>query len=220
MKRLVILLTLAMPVVANAQFNDLLKSVKGAVDSVTNSAQKPSTPAPANTPASTKAANTTGACGEGEKLIFSCKVKGESLNYCYADQGGAHSLEGKTKLDGKAVSFIAHDLRDSGEKPPYANVQETPSNVDGRDQFTTVYITEKDNTTYAVTQCGGMRCGILADQPWFTVYKGTKKILNSACDEGSVTIQSFNYKLNNKGKVINDGLYQEKKTKLDFNPPE
>lgn len=161
-----------------------------------------------------------GVCGEGEKLVFSCKIKGEPLNYCYADQGGVRGLIGNTKVNGKTISFAAHDLRDSGEKPPYANVQVIPSNMDGRDFFTTVYITELDKTTYAITQCGGMRCGVLGDQPWFTIYKGVKKVSNVACDEGSVTVQSFNYKLDNKGRVVNDGLYQEKKTKLNFGPPD
>ena len=129
-------------------------------------------------------------------------------------------MTGKIKLEGKDISFWAIDLRDSGEKPPYANVQQIPSNIDGRDLFSTVYISGLDNTTYSITECGGLRCGILRDRPWFTVFKGSKKVSNNYCDEDSVTESNFNYKMNNKGKVVNDGLYREQKTKLEFSPPD
>lgn len=212
--------------VANAQFNDLLRSVKGVVDAAANAQNPQKAPGPATAPAATSQSTATkpapvtnGPCGAGEKLVFSCKLKGEPLNYCYADFGGARTLEMKTKINGKDTSVIAADLRDDGAKPPYANVQESASTIDGRDLFTTIYMTEKDNRTFAVTQCSGMRCGTLADQPWFSVFNGTKKVSSTACDEGSVTEQTFNYKYTNKGKIVNDGLYREQKTKLDFGPP-
>lgn len=209
---------------ANAQFGDLMRDLSKIAGEInkTQSVQKPAE-SKNNDVAEKKQVSLSSPiseCEKGEDLIFSCNIKGKPLTYCYGEMGGVRYLNGKTERNGKEISFRATDLRDSGENPPYANYQENSSDIDGRDLFMTVYITESDNTTYALTQCGGMRCGILGEQPWFTVYKGSKKVSLEQCDAETVDGKGFNYKINKNLKVINDGLYREKKSKFKFESPE
>jgi hypothetical protein len=77
----------------------------------------------------------------------------------------------------------------------------------------TIYF-EENETTYALTRCNGM----CVQPPWFTIFKGSTKKLVAQCDEESVTVDKIDskYKTDKKGRIIKDGLYQEKKSQLNF----
>lgn len=159
-------------------------------------------------------------CNEGEKTIFSCTIKGKPLNYCYIEQGGMRMITLRANLNGDVIETSAYDLRDSGEKPPYAEVQHKASNSDGRDVHMTVFMEGVEGKTYAITECGGMRCGIYRDQPWFSIFNKGKRVFNELCDEDSLKKNYFDYKYDKKGRIVNDGLFRAIKKKLNVDPPE
>jgi len=80
----------------------------------------------------------------------------------------------------------------------------------------TIYF-EENKTTYALTRCNGM----CVQPPWFTIFKGNTKKLVAQCDEESVTVDNLDsqYKTDKKGRIIKDGLYQEKKSQFNFDAP-
>ena len=80
----------------------------------------------------------------------------------------------------------------------------------------TIYF-EENKTTYALTRCNGM----CVQPPWFSIFKGGTKKVVAQCDEDSVTVDEIDsqYKTDKKGRIIKDGLYQEKKSQLNFDAP-
>lgn len=207
---------------ANAQLGDLIKSVKGVVDAAqqqqnAKSATQPSSSAAKASPSADPVSKGAKAspvskktiCDEQEwDTVFKCTIKNEPLTYCQHIESDIRIIELNGKINGKEISASTFE----GDKSPPMKMQ---SIYDKPLTYDTVYF-EREGNTYALTRCNGM-CAL---PPWFTIYKGSKKLLVASCDEDSVT-DNFDsqYKTDKRGKIVKNGLYQEKSSKLNFDSP-
>jgi hypothetical protein len=146
-------------------------------------------------------------CGDAE-AIFMCTIKNKPLTMCQEIMSDFRVVSLEANVDGKEISASAND---SEAKSPIKiqSVYDHPITYD------TAYFEDRGDT-YAITRCNGM----CVQPPWLTIYTGGKKSLVAQCDEESSTDNFYKqYKTNKKGKIIKDGLYQEKSTKLNFDGP-
>lgn len=149
-------------------------------------------------------------CQPLEKVVFSCKIKGEDLQFCQGGDNQVRWLRGKLDSKTTPLEITAGTLQ--GTKP--ASVSEVP---DQRMVTTTVFI-EQGTTTYGLSVCDGMFCGDSANKPWLTTYQNNKKVSTLQCDEDSWDGGYGGYKTDPKtGKIISDNLYKVKKSKLSVN---
>lgn len=209
---------------ANAQLGDLINSVKSVIDVAQQQKNVSSKNQPLNSTQSQKGSSTTSSvvsekqsglatkrniCDEQEwDTVFQCTIKNEPLTYCQHIESDIRIIELNGKINGKEISATTFE----GEKSPPIKIQsiyEKPVTYDS------VYF-ESEGNTFALTRCNGM-CAL---PPWFTVYKGNKKLLVASCDDDSV-IDNFDtqYKVDNRGKIVKNKLYQEKSSKLNFDSP-
>ena len=146
---------------------------------------------------------------DGSPPIFMCTIKKQPLTFCTANMNDTRIVTVKAKIDN--VEIYA-SVNDSKKNSPIKlqSVFEKPISLD------TIYF-EENKTTYALTRCNGM----CVQPPWFTIFKGNTKKLVAQCDEESVTVDNLDsqYKTDKKGRIIKDGLYQEKKSQFNFDAP-
>jgi hypothetical protein len=146
---------------------------------------------------------------DGSPPIFMCTIKKQPLTFCTATMNDTRIVTVKAKI---ANVEIYASVNDSKKNSPIKlqSVFEKPVSLD------TIYF-EENKTTYALTRCNGM----CVQPPWFTIFKGNTKKLVAQCDEESVTVDNLDsqYKTDKKGRIIKDGLYQEKKSQFNFDAP-
>ena len=146
---------------------------------------------------------------DGSPPIFMCTIKKQPLTICNAIMSDTRIVTVKAKINNIEINA---SVDDSKKKSPIKlqSVFVKPVSLD------TIYF-EENKTTYALTRCNGM----CVQPPWFTIFKGGTKKLVAQCDEESVTIDKIDsqYKTDKKGRIIKDGLYQEKKSQLNFDAP-
>lgn len=162
-------------------------------------------PAPAPQPAEPEVKPS---CPTGEP-IFACTIKKKPLTYCQQDVSDSQEVVLSTKIDGKDIVAVASD---AGKKAPI----KMQSVFDKPVSYETAYF-EDGGFTYALTRCYGM----CTTPPWLTIFQGDKKVTVAQCDEDSVEADNFEkqYKTDKKGRMIKNGLYQEKKSNLNFDAP-
>ena len=148
-------------------------------------------------------------CPSGAPMIFGCTVKKQPLTYCQLDVSDTTEVVLAAKIDGKEIVASASD---AGKQSPI----KIQSVFDKPVSYDTTYF-EEDGKTYALTRCNGM----CMQPPWLTIYNGNTKVLTAQCDEESVVADNFDtqYKTDKKGRIIKDGLYQSKKSSLNFDAP-
>lgn len=146
---------------------------------------------------------------DGSPPIFMCTIKKQPLTLCTAVMNDTRIFSVKAKINN--IEIYA-SVNDSKKNSPIKlqSVFEKPISLD------TIYF-EENKTTYALTRCNGM----CVQPPWLTIFKGGTKKLVAQCDEDSVTVDSIDsqYKTDKKGRIIKDGLFQEKKSSLNFDAP-
>lgn len=146
-------------------------------------------------------------CNGGE-AVFLCTLKKRPLTLCSQDVSDSREVVLTANVDGKEIMAVASDAeRKSPIKIQTVYIHPT--------SYDTVYFEDNGNT-YAIT-----RCPQCMQSPWLTVYKGDSKVLVAQCDDESVSVDNIDtqYKKDKKGRVIKDGLYQEKKSSLNFYAP-
>lgn len=147
-------------------------------------------------------------CPTGEP-IFACTVKKKPLTYCQQDASDTQEVVLSAKIDGREIVAVASD---ADKKAPI----KMQSVFDKPMTYATAYF-EDNGYTYALTRCYGM----CFTPPWLTIFQGDKKVAVAQCDEDSVDADNFEkqYKTDKKGRMIKNGLYQEKKSNLNFDAP-
>lgn len=146
---------------------------------------------------------------DGSPPIFMCTIKKQPLKFCQAIMSDVRIVSVTGKINNIEINA---GVNDSKKNSPIKvqSVFEKPVSLD------TIYF-EENKTTYALTRCNGM----CVQPPWFSIFKGGTKKVVAQCDEDSVTVDEIasQYKTDKKGRIIKDGLYQEKKSQLNFDPP-
>ena len=142
-------------------------------------------------------------------VIFKCTIKKQPLTYCQHVENDTRIIEMNAKVNNIEIAAQAND----SEKNSPIKIQ---SVFDKPVSFDTIYF-EDNQSTFALTRCNGM----CVQAPWLTVYKGNNKTLVAQCDEDSVTVDTIDsqYKTDKKGRIVKNGLYQEKKSPLNFDAP-
>lgn len=161
--------------------------------------QQPAQPAPV--------ADVKPTCGVAAP-VFMCTVNKRPLTLCTQDVSDTQEVVLTANVDGKEIVAAADDASKSSPiKVESVYVQPTTYN--------SIYF-EDQGSTYALT-----RCPECMQSPWLTIYKGNQKVLTAQCDDDSVSEDRIDmqFKRDKKGRVIKDGLYQEKKSKLNFTSP-
>lgn len=145
----------------------------------------------------------------GGPPIFMCTIKKQPLKFCVSTMNDIRLFSVTGKINN--IEIMA-GVNDSKKNSPIKlqSVFEKPVSLD------TIYF-EENKTTYALTRCNGM----CTQPPWFSIFKGSTKKVVAQCDEDSVTVDEIDsqYKTDKKGRIIKDGLYQEKKSQLNFDAP-
>ena len=146
---------------------------------------------------------------DGSPPIFMCTIKKQPLTFCTAIMNDTRIVTLKAKIGNTKIDASVDDSK-KNSPIKLQSVFEKPVSLD------TIYF-EENKTTYALTRCNGM----CVQPPWLTIFKGSTKKLVAQCDEESVTVDSIDlqYKTDKKGRIIKDGLYQEKKSQLNFDGP-
>jgi hypothetical protein len=155
---------------------------------------------------------TSSACEPNEKVLFSCRVKGEQIAYCGGDnKKGLQWLRFKqTAPTGNIEIKTDNQVTDLKNKTVFATEENQPRAI-----FTTIHFDHKE-LTYALTKCEGMNCVAVRDYPWFAVYNGKKRVSSSFCDKGTQTDYNFEFKRTKQGQLNGDALLSIKKGKARF----
>jgi len=154
----------------------------------------------------------TSVCEPGEKVLFSCQVKGELISYCGGDnKKGLQWLRFKqTTPSGTIEAKTDNQVTDFKNKNFFATEENQQ-----RSSFTTVHL-DHNGLTYALTKCEGMNCVAVMDHPWFAVYDGKKRVSSHFCDKGAQSPYNFDFKRTKQGQLNGDALLSIKKGKTRF----
>lgn len=154
----------------------------------------------------------TSACEPNEKVLFSCKIKGEPIAYCGGDnKKGLQWLRFKQSTPSGIIE-VKTDNQVTDLKNKLLFVAEDNQQ---RASFTTVHFEHK-GLTYALTKCEGMNCVAVMDYPWFAVYNGKKRISSNFCDKGTQSPYNFEFKRTKQGQLNGDSLLSIKKGMTRF----
>lgn len=215
---------------AHAEFGNLIKELKSAVESATQNSQKPTNqpvapnqqpgskqdekPAQTNSSPNSQMAQIKGSPEKSDFIAFQCMINGKELVYRNNFDSDDQNISVRMENVNAKPLLVDYDWR-TVYKDPLFFTQESGNRV----TISTVYFKVK-KMTYGISHCEGMMCGN-PNQPYsFTVFNGNKKIAQEFCDEDTAAEFNFPLKADKNGKLSSQmkDVIVVKTTPLKFDP--
>jgi Sec-independent protein translocase protein TatA len=228
---------------AHAQFGNLIKDLKSAVEGATQTssqqtgAQQTSSqqtnppvttkqqpfvpgskqdekPAQTSSPPNSQKAQIKGPPAKSEFIAFQCLINGKEIIYRNNFDSDDRNINVRMANVYTKPQLMDYDWR-TDHKDPLQFTEEKGNRL----TVSTVYFKIKQ-MTYGISHCEGMMCGN-PNQPYsFTIFDGSKKIKQEFCDEDTASEFNFPLKTDRNGKVstqIKEAIIV-KPSPLKFNP--
>lgn len=215
---------------AHAEFGNLIKELKSAVESATQNSQKPTNqpvapnqqpgskqdekPAQTNSSPNSQMDQIKGPPEKSDFIAFQCMINGKELVYRNNFDSDDQNISVRMENVNAKPLLVGYDWR-TVYKDPLFFTQESGNRV----TISTVYFKVK-KMTYGISHCEGMMCGN-PNQPYsFTVFNGNKKIAQEFCDEDTAAEFNFPLKADKNGKLSSQmkDVIVVKTTPLKFDP--
>lgn len=147
-------------------------------------------------------------CQPLEKVVFTCKIKSEILQFCQGEDHQIRWLRGKFVSTTNPLEITAGTL--VGIKQAVVSQKQ-----EYRKLTTTVFI-EQGDFTYGLSTCLGMFCGEYAGRPWLNIYTKGQKVASLVCDEGTWDEGDGGFPKDRAWNPKEDSLYKVETLQLDI----
>lgn len=147
-------------------------------------------------------------CQPLEKVVFTCKIQNQDLQFCQGKDKQIRWLRGKFVSAEAPWEITAGTL--SGTKQAVISTKQ-----EYRKLTTTVFINQGD-LTYGLSTCSGMFCGEYAMRPWVNIYNKGQKISTLVCDENTWDEGFGGYSMDKEWNPRSDDLYIIEPSTLDI----